>query len=163
MTKKSQLLLVTMLVFGLLLAGCGQSTTSTQQVPTIKVGYIFVDHHASLMVAAKKGEAFKDSGTYLKPVVDKEKYELYDKGKKVANVDLVVTKSGAEAASLFAQKHIDLALLSITAAMTGIDSGMPVKVLAPLQTEGLALVFPKDNPLSGWDAFDKYLASQKAC
>ena len=93
--------------------------------------------------------------------MDKEKYELYDKGKKVANVDLIVTKSGSEAASLFAQKHIDLALLSITAAMTGIDSGMAVKVLAPLQTEGLALVFPKDNPLNGWEGFEKYLAAQK--
>ena len=162
MKKKTYLLLVTMLAISLLMVGCGQQTTSTtQQVPTIKVGYIFVDHHASLMVAAKKGEAFKDGGTYLKPVVDKEKYELYDKGKKVANVDLIVTKSGSEAASLFAQKHIDLALLSITAAMTGIDSGMAVKVLAPLQTEGLALVFPKDNPVSGWEGFEKYLAAQK--
>ncbi len=161
MKKKTYLLLVTMLVLGLLMAGCGQTTSTTQQVPTIKVGYTFVDHHASLMVAAKKGEAFKDAGTYLKPVVDKEKYELYAKDKKIANVDLVVTKSGAESASLFAQKHIDLSLLSITAAMTGIDSGMAVKILAPLQTEGLALVFPKDNPLSGWEAFEKYLASQK--
>lgn len=161
MKKKTYLLLVTMLVLGLLMAGCGQTTSTTQQVPTIKVGYTFVDHHASLMVAAKKGEAFKDAGTYLKPVVDKEKYELYANGKKVANVDLVVTKSGAESASLFAQKHIDLSLLSITAAMTGIDSGMAVKILAPLQTEGLALVFPKDNALSGWEAFEKYLTSQK--
>ena len=149
MKKKTYLLLVTMLVLGLLMAGCGQTTSTTQQVPTIKVGYTFVDHHASLMVAAKKGEAFKDAGTYLKPVVDKENYELYAKDKKIANVDLVVTKSGAESASLFAQKHIDLSLLSITAAMTGIDSGMAVKILAPLQTEGLALVFPKDNALSG--------------
>lgn len=150
-----------LVVVCLLAAGCGQPAATTNQVPTIKVGYTFVDHHASLMVAAKKGEAFQSSGTYLKPVVDKEKYELYDGGKKIANIELVVTKSGAESASLFAQKHIDLSLLSVTAGMTAIDSGTPIKILSPLQTEGLALVFPKDSEVSGWEGFIKYLDTKK--
>ncbi|CQR71184.1 hypothetical protein SOV_46980 [Sporomusa ovata DSM 2662] len=160
---KKAINLCLLLVIGacLIVAGCGQTASTNNQVPTIKVGYTFVDHHASLMVAAKKGEAFQSSGTYLKPVVDKEKYELYSDGKKVANIELIVTKSGAEAASLFAQKHIDLSLLSVTAGMSAIDSGTPIKILSPLQTEGLALVFPKDSAVSGWDGFSKYLNEQR--
>lgn len=162
MKKRLYLVLTVLLILGLMITGCSQSSnTSNTQVPTIKVGYTFVDHHATLMVAAKKGEAFKNSGVYLKTVIDKEKYELIADGKKIANIELVVTKSGAEAASLFAQKHLDLSLLSITAAMSSIDSGTPIKVLSPLQTEGLALVFPKDNAISGWDNFVQYLDTQK--
>lgn len=160
--RKAIILCLTAVIFVcLLVAGCGQSASTTSQVPTIKVGYTFVDHHASLMVAAKKGEAFQSFGTYLKPVVDKEKYELYDGGKKIANIELIVTKSGSESAALFAQKHIDLSLLSITAGMSAIDSGTPIKILSPLQTEGLALVFPKDSAVSGWDGFIKYLDTKK--
>lgn len=161
MKKLSYVFLLILFVVSVVLTGCSQSSSTTTQVPTIRVGYTTVDHHASLMVAAKKGEAFRNSGTYLKTVVDKEKYEMYAGGKKVANIELIVTKSGAEAASLFAQKHIDLSLLSVTAAMSGIDSGTPIKILAPLQTEGLALVFPKDSPLNGWSDFAKYLDTQK--
>lgn len=160
--RKAIILYVTaVMVVCLIVAGCGQSASTTSQVPTIKVGYTFVDHHASLMVAAKKGEAFQSSGTYLKPVVDKEKYELFDNGKKIANIELVVTKSGSESAVLFAQKHIDLSLLSVTAGMAAIDGGTPIKILSPLQTEGLALVFPKDSAVSGWDGFITYLNTKE--
>jgi len=152
--------LLMLLAVSMVLAGCSQPGSTETQVPTIRVGYIFVDHHAPLFVAAKKGEAFQNAGVYLKPVVDKEKYEMYAGGKKVANIELVVSKSGSEAASLFAQKHLDLSLLSVTAAMSGIDSGTPIKIIAPLQTEGLALVFPSANPLNGWQDFARYLDSQ---
>lgn len=159
MKTRPYILLLFFAIFSLIAAGCGQQAASTE-VPTIKIGYTMVDHHSPLMVAARKGEEFKTYGTYLKPVVDKEKYELYSDGKKVANIELIVTKSGSEAATLFAQKHEDLALMSVTAAMSAIDGGIPVKILSPLQTEGLALVFPKDNPLNGWNEFVKYLDNQ---
>jgi NitT/TauT family transport system substrate-binding protein len=42
--------------------------------------------------------------------------------------------------------------------MAGIDKGTPVKILGPLQTEGMALVMPKDSPIK---TFDELVASIK--
>ncbi len=127
------------------------SPVSGQDVPVLKVGYIFTTHHTPLMVAATKGDEFKSMGVYLRPLIPKEKYELVDNGKKIAILDLVANKSGAETATLFAQKHMDLAMASVTAIMAGIDKGTPIKILGPLQTEGMALVMPKDSPVNGWN------------
>jgi len=122
-------------------------------LPVLKVGYVFTTHHTPLIVAASQGEAFKDQGVYLREVAAKERYELMSGDEPVAILDLVVSKSGSESATLFAQKHLDLALASVTAIMAGVDKGTPIKVLCPMQTEGMALVVGKDSPLTGWDAF----------
>jgi NitT/TauT family transport system substrate-binding protein len=122
-------------------------------LPNLKVGYIFTTHHTPLIVAAQKGEAFKQMGVYLRPVVTKEKYELMVNGKPVAMLQFVVAKSGSETAALFARNQLDLAMASVTAIMAGIDNGTPIKILGPLQTEGMALVAPKDSPLTDWNSF----------
>jgi NitT/TauT family transport system substrate-binding protein len=126
---------------------------SAEELPTLKVGYVFTTHHTPLLVAASLGQPQGDSGVHLKAISPRERYELVVGGQPVAVLDLVVTKSGSETATLFAQKHLDLALASVTAIMAGVDKGTPIKVLAPLQTEGMALVAPKDSPLRGWDDF----------
>lgn len=126
-------------------------------VPTVKVGYIFTTHHTPLMVAALKGEALKSQGVYLKPVVTKDKYELIENGKTVAVLQFIVAKSGAETASLFARNHLDLAMASVTAMMAGIDKGTPIKILSPLQTEGMALVAPPDSSLRDWPSLTAFV------
>jgi len=131
------------------------------EAPVLKVGYIFTNHHTPLIVAAAKGEEFKAMGTYLKPIVPKERYELISDGKKIAIIDLVVTKSGSESTTLFAQKHLDIALASITAVMAGIDQGTPLKILSPLQVEGMSLVFPKNSPINDWDGLMNHIKSAK--
>lgn len=128
-------------------------------LPNLKVGYIFTTHHTPFMVAAQKGEAFKSMGVYLRPVVAKDKYELVANGKPIAVLQLIVAKSGSETAALFARNQLDLAMASVTAMMAGIDKGTPMKILSPLQTEGMGLVVPKDSPLKDWDSF---LASVKS-
>ncbi len=130
-------------------------------IPNLKVGYIFTTHHTPLMVAAQKGESFRSMGVYLKPIVDKDKYELVADGKPIATFQLVVAKSGAETAALFARKQLDLAMASVTAIMAGIDKGTPMKILSSLQTEGMALVAPKDSPLSDWDSFLAHVRKAK--
>ncbi len=147
--------------FGLLLLSLPLSPASSQDIPILKVGYIFTTHHTPLMVAAAKGDEFKSMGVHLHPLIPKEKYELVDNGKKLAILDLVVNKSGAETATLFAQKHIDLAMASVTAIMAGIDKGTPIKILGPLQTEGMALVMPKDSPVNGWDGLLSLIQTSK--
>lgn len=130
-------------------------------IPNFKVGYIFTTHHTPFMVAAQKGEAFRSMGVYLKPVIAKDKYELVVDGKTVATFQLIVAKSGAETAALFARKQLDLAMASVTAIMAGIDKGTPMKILSPLQTEGMGLVVPKDSPLTDWTSFLAHIKRAK--
>lgn len=153
---KKKVLILTLLVFTLMIGGCGGNNTaadSENQVPTLNVGYIFTNHQTPLMVAAYKGEEFSNTGIYLKPIVEKEKYELISDGKKLANINLIVNKSGSETTTLFAQKHLDLALGSITAMIAGIDNEVPIKILSPLQTEGMSLIFPKNSVVNNWEEF----------
>lgn len=126
----------------------------------IKCSYIFVDHQTPIMVAMYKGEEFADTGTYLKPVIDREKYVLVSNGTEVSDVEFIVTKSGSESATLFAQRHINLGSYSLPAAMVGIDTGTPMKILGPVHTEGLALVFPKGSGLQGWGDFLSFLENR---
>lgn len=153
---------VVILIFAMLaLSGCGENQGTKAELPSIKIAYVHVDHQSPLFVAGKQGEEFKALGTYLNPIIDKEEYELISDGKKVAIVELVATKSGSEAATLFAQNHIDMALFSITAAMAAVDGGTPIKVLGPIHTEGLGLVFPKNSNINGWDEFLAYVNEQE--
>ncbi|MDD4196972.1 MAG: ABC transporter substrate-binding protein [Syntrophorhabdaceae bacterium] len=140
---------------------CAVSGTHGADISTVKVGYIFTTHHTPLIVAAQKGEAFKGMGVYLKPVVEKEKYELVSAGKPIAVIQLIVAKSGSEAVALFARNQLDLGMASIAAIMSGIDSKIPMKIVGPLQTEGMGLVVPKDSHLRGWDSFLAYLKNTK--
>jgi len=156
---------ILLLAFALTISGCGSQSASTssdktgdqtKEVPTLNISYIFTNHQTPLVVAMHQGEKFKDKGTYLKEVVPKEKYELYSDGNKVCKLNVITSKSGSETATLFAQGHIDVGLASVTAIMTAVDSGNPIKILSPIQTEGMALVFPKGSEIKDWDAFIKY-------
>ena len=147
MRKLSSLLLLAALGLAVAVAA------GAADLPVFKVGYVFTTHHTPLIVAATKAGAFKGQGVHLRSVADKERYELMSGDEPVAILDLVVAKSGSETATLFAQKHLDLAMASVTAIMAGVDQGTRVKVLSPMQTEGMALVVAKDSPLTGWDSF----------
>lgn len=131
------------------------------ELPAFKTGFIFTTHHSPFLVAASQGEAFRDLGVYLKPLVERESYELVKDGKPLAILDLVVAKSGSETATLFAQKHLDMGIASITAIMAGIDKGTPMKIVCPLQTEGMALVVPSASTLTNWDDLLKRVRDSK--
>ena len=100
-----------------------------------------------------RGEQFKDSGVWLKPVVEKEKFDLYADGKKVARLNVIVSKNSAETTSLFAQKHLDLCVNSFPAMLTGID--------APMQADAIAMVARNDIDVKGWEAFQQYVKASK--
>ena len=121
--------------------------------PVLRVSYGITTHQEAFMVAMALGEKFKDKGIYLKPVVEKEKFDLMMNGKKVARLNVIVTKSGSEAASLFAQNHLDLTTNSFPAMLSAIDRGTKIKVLSPLQSDAIAMVARKDVGAKGWDGF----------
>ncbi|NLL17942.1 MAG: ABC transporter substrate-binding protein [Clostridia bacterium] len=71
----------------------------------------------------------------------------------IANVELVVNKSGSETMTMLAQGHIDLGLASNTAFITSRDQGNLVKILCPVHTEGIGLVGASDSPINQWEDF----------
>lgn len=132
-----------------------------ENLPSYKLSYVRTTHHTPFLVAATKGEEFKGFGTYLKPLIPREKYQLVSGGKPIAVIDLVLAKSGSETSTLFAQKQIDLAMASVTAIMAGIDKGTKMHIVAPLQTEGMALVAPKDAKFSDFASFVAFAKASK--
>lgn len=132
-------------------AGLGAGPARADDVPRLNLGYIFTTHHTPLLVAAVKGETFKACGTYLEPLVPKQKYRLMSAaGKPLAVITLVVSKSGSETITLFAMNRMDLALASSTAFMSGIDKGTKIKALCPLHVDGMAMVFPAGSTINGY-------------
>lgn len=131
------------------------------KVPVIRMAYGLTTHQQGFTIALQKAGEFKDFGVYFKPVVEKEKYDLYRGGERIARFELIVTKSGAEAASLFAQGHLDLTTNSFPAMLSAIDSGTPIKVLAPIQADGIAMVGRVDSPVNDWDSLLTFIEDAK--
>ena len=133
-----------------------------EKVPVIRMAYTMTTHQQGFTIALQKGEAFKDFGVWFKPVVEKEKYDFYRGDKKIARFEVIVTKSGSEAASLFAQDHLDLTTNSFPAMLSAIDNGTPIKVLAPIQADGIAMVGRLDSPVNDWDSLMAFIKEAKA-
>lgn len=149
-----------LLICSLILTGCGNNEKSANsgsknEIPTIKVGYVFTNHQTPLMVAAEKGEEFKESGVYLKEIADRQKYTLMKADKAIADVELVVSKSGSETMTMMGQGHLDMGLASSAACIAAIDKGTKIKILNPVHTEGIGLVVGKESSINNWDDFKK--------
>ena len=171
MKRFSLMLLVVVLAMTMTLVGCGskdegaagtpnsQANSDTpapekpKELPNFKIGYIYTNHQTPLMLAADKAEELKGEGVYLKEVIEKQKYTLMENDEPIANIELVVNKNGSETMTMIAQGHIDLALASNTAFITSRDQGNPVKILAPVHTEGIGLVVGKDSVINNWEDF----------
>lgn len=136
---------------------CFAAAAFAADVPTLRVSYTITTHHEPFMAAMSLGEKLKPLGVWLSPVVDREKYDLYSDGQKVARLNVIVTKSGAEATSLFAQNHLDLTINSFPAMLAGIDKGTKIKVLGPLQADGIAMICRTDLTVKGWKAFQQHV------
>lgn len=161
--KKNYLGIMILLVFTLVFSGCSQNNqqvTTNQskeekEIPTLKIGYVYTNHQTPLMMAAHMKDSFKSKGLYLDEIIAKEKYTLIENEVPIANIELVVNKNGSETMTMMAQGHIDLALASNTAFITSRDQGNPVKILAPVHTEGIGLVVPSDSKINNWDDFSE--------
>lgn len=168
------ILLVIVLVFSILVGctnqGIEEPTTSDEEniiednedetnkeVPVLNMAWDF-DLHASLMlVAAVRGEEFKDSGIWLKPIIEKEQYELYKEGEKLALVNTIVTKGSSESAVMLGQKQLDCCLNSVTGMLSAKDQGTDVQVLCPVHVDGIGLVFPQGTEFNNWEEVSQYI------
>ena len=156
--KKFAIALVLLMVFAF---AAFAADDSGKNVPVIRMAYGLTTHQQAFTITLQKAEEFKGFGVYFKPVVEKEKYDLYRGEERVARFEVIVTKSGAEAASLFAQNHLDLTTNSFPAMLSAIDSGTPIKVLAPIQADGIAMVGRIDSPVEDWDSLMTFVKEAK--
>lgn len=140
---------ILLLVF---LTGIALAVTPT--VPTLKVGHVGHDHQIALYVAAEAGRDLeKQYGVYLKELKPQEAYELYDSGRLVANIIMVRVGGGAKMPAALEQGHIEVGLGGLGPIIKFVDKGSPIKVLAPLNNDGDALVLRKEFAASTWAEF----------
>jgi len=131
-------------------------------VPTIKVGHVGHDHQIALYVAAEAGRDLeKRYSVYFKELKPQEIYELYDNGKLVANVQMVRVGGGAKMPAAIEQGHIDVGLGGLGPTIKFVDKGSPIKVIAPLNNDGDALVLKNDFVASTWADFVKEVKASK--
>ncbi len=135
---------------------------TTNNIPTLKVAYLPTDHHAALFVAAEYPELFKNKyNIYLKEITPKKQYELYENGKKIANVELIqVSEGGAKIMTLMAQNQVDVGFNGVPPAVFAIDKGTKAKIISALHGEGSAVVVRSDIPVNNWDEFVNWIKEQ---
>ena len=130
---------------------------SPVKMADLAIGYTFTNHHAPLVIAAAKGDAFADKGVYFKEVLEKEKYILVANGVDIANIDLIVSNAGGDVISLLEMGHINVGLKSIGLPIASIDQGSALKVLGPLHVDGFGLVASNEMPADNFDEFLAYV------
>ena len=138
------------------------SVNPPSQVPTLRIAHLPSDHHAALSVAATYPELFKNKyGLYLKEIEPKKKYELYEQGRKIADIELIlVSEGGAKIMTLMAQNQIDVGFNGVPPAVFSIDKGTKGKIVCALNSEGSAVVVRKDIPVNNWDEFITWIKEQ---
>ncbi|MDP3065471.1 MAG: ABC transporter substrate-binding protein [Methanobacteriaceae archaeon] len=93
---------------------------------TIQVGYLPSNHHSALFVADELGMYYKAGLT----------------------MELVPFRSGAEMIHAMQLGQIDVGYCGIAPVTTAISKGVPIKVVAPVNTQGSGLVIPVNSTLN---------------
>jgi NitT/TauT family transport system substrate-binding protein len=149
-------------VVSLLVVGFLSMVAGAEDLPMLKVGHVGHDHQIALYVAAEAGKSLeKDYGVYLKELKPQEVYDLYDHGRAVARVVMVKVGGGSKMPAALEQGHIEVGLGGLGPTAKFIDKGAPLKVLAPLNNDGDALVVKKDFPAESWEEFIRFIKNSK--
>lgn len=128
--------------------------SADEGVPLLTVGHVGHDHQIALYAAAEEGQALeKKAGVWLKELKPQEVYELFENGKRVAQLNLVRVGGGAKMPAALEQGHIEVGLGGLGPVMKFIDKGAPIKVLAPLNNDGDSLVLRNGLAASSWAEF----------
>ncbi|MBN2589604.1 MAG: ABC transporter substrate-binding protein [Sedimentisphaerales bacterium] len=137
--------------------GCKQKGTETENSSapvTIIVGHVGHDHHTALFVALDNAEQFsKESGIKIKTVEEFKFYEMYDKERKVADLQIVKVGGGSKMPTALAQNVIEVGLGGVAPVLASVDSGAPVKLISPLHYKGDMFVVKPDFQAKTWDEF----------
>ncbi len=148
---------VCVLVSVLLPSGCKQkdpNVTESDEAVTIKVGHVGHDHHTALYVALDcAGDYRAKTGIDVNVVEDRKFYRLSEGNKPIADVEIVKVGGGAQMPTALAQGVIDVGFGGVAPVLASIDSGAPIKLIAPLHFKGDMFVVRPDLPAKTWPEF----------
>ncbi len=156
MNKIMRLSLSLLLIGCCVLGGCKKQDDGISQAApvTIKLGHVGHDHHTALYVAMDNAADYaKDTGISVKIVEDRKLYELAENGRKIANVEIVKVGGGSKMPTALTQSVIDVGFGGVAPVLACVDSGAPVKMIAPLHYKGDMFVVRPDFEAKTWDEF----------
>lgn len=155
--KKLICLFACLFILAAFLPGCKQKDDTRAQSAepvAIKLGHVGHDHHAALFVALDNASQYaKESGINVKVIKDRKFYELFDKGEKVADVEIVKVGGGSKMPTALAQNVIEVGLGGVAPVLASVDSGAPVKLISPLHYKGDMFVVRPDFKAGSWEEF----------
>ena len=160
---KKALVLCLMLTALVCLSGFESKTSGTaeaKEIPTLSFAYGTDTHTCLPNVAMKDPKAFANKSMRMNPVSDNQ-FELLKDGKVIAKFNVLVSKSGAESATMMAQGQLDTVLCSNTAMLSAYDVGTNIRILSPLQGGGVSMIMAPNTDFYGFDALKKYILNSK--
>ena len=89
----------------------------------------------------------------MKVVEDRKFYELLDRGKKVADLEIVKVGGASKMPTALAQDVIEIGFGGVAPVLASTDSGAPVKLIAPLHNKGDMFVVRPDFRAKTWNEF----------
>lgn len=150
--------LLLLLLASIIFISCG----TKKEVPTVKLGHAPHDHHAPLYIAAAMGDYFKkNGGVYLKEITYKTDYQLYRDGELLANIKIDSSTGGINLIRKLDEKILDVSFGGVPAMIEMIDKGSRIKIIAPVNADGDALIVDKNMPVSNWKEFVDYIKESK--
>ena len=130
---------------------------------TLTLGHVGHDHQIAIYVAADEGPALAERyGVSLHSLKDREVYELFDGGRKVAQVQMIRVGGGSGMPAAMERGDIEVGLGGLGPVAKFVDRGAPLKVLAPLNNDGDALVLKPGFGAADWPAFVEKVKSLPA-
>jgi len=131
---------------------------NTDNLPVLRIGHAPHDHHSPLYVAALNPKYFKEhGGIFLKEITPHKEYELILNDVVVARVLIDSGPGGKELIRKLSEDYFDMSFGGFPAMIYFIDQNNPIKILAPVMTEGSGLVVRKDLPVNNWTQFLEYI------
>lgn len=134
------------------------------EVPVLRIAHVGHDHHLALFVAADRGEALRDAaaGAWLQTLKDRDMYMLMSGQTPVAQMRFLQVGGGSIMPAALARGEVDYGLGGIPAIVFAIDQGVPIRLIAPLNTDGDMLVVRPDFPATSWAEFVERARGQEA-
>jgi NitT/TauT family transport system substrate-binding protein len=150
--RKVTFIPVALLICTVFLTSCKQKDET--ETTSLKIGHVGHDHHTALFVALDNASEYaRQSGISVRVVEDRKFYELLDRGKKVADLEIMKVGGASRMPTALAQNVIEIGLGGVAPVLASADNGAPVKLIAPLHNKGDMFVVRPDFPAKTWEEF----------
>lgn len=153
------ILLALVFLLPMLIASCTQEA----QTPLVRIGHAPHDHHAPLYVAAADPQRSQAAvGFHLHEIEPRARYELYAGDELIARLVVEVSTGGLQLVRKLHERQFDIAFGGVPGMITMIDHGSPLRIIAPVMTDGSGFVVRADLPIDDWEDFLAYVRAAES-